>query len=105
LGDEIVVLCAAECRRQIEADNDRLRASGIDPYSLDATRKAGEDKRQWLYVDEILTELFDAPEKVILAAMERAADRDLIEYGVHIRGAWPTDEGEALITALRTATA
>lgn len=37
------------------------------------------------------------PEKVCYRAMERAADRDLIEYGVSLRTGWLTDKGKALI--------
>ncbi|MBM4489696.1 hypothetical protein GS471_17000 [Rhodococcus hoagii] len=35
----------------------------------------------------------NAPRKVALAAMERALDRDLIDYGVSIAYAWPNDDG------------
>ncbi|WP_433703635.1 hypothetical protein [Prescottella equi] len=35
----------------------------------------------------------NAPRKVAIAAMERALDRDLIEYGVSIAYAWPNDDG------------
>jgi hypothetical protein len=99
ISDEIVVLCAAECRRQIERENQKIRAAGVDPYSGEACRAAGFTVREWLYVDELLAELFDAPEKVIFAAIERAADNDLVEYGVHCRGAWPTEDGLQLLSA------
>jgi hypothetical protein len=42
-------------------------------------------------------EWFNAPEKVCLAAMDRACNRDLIEYGVSLRSAWPTEKGKQLI--------
>lgn len=35
--------------------------------------------------------------KVCYAALERAAERDLIEYGVSLRTAWLTDKGKALL--------
>lgn len=38
-------------------------------------------------------------EKVCYAAMERAANRDYIDYGTSVRTAWPTDKGYALINA------
>lgn len=97
ISDEVIVLCAIECRRQIDAENERLRRRGLNPYSLEECRAAGETECRWRYVDELLAELFGAPEKVIFAAMERAAGRNLIDYGIHIRGAWPTDEGLALV--------
>lgn len=37
------------------------------------------------------------PEKVCYNAMERAANRDYIDYGVSVRTAWPTEKGYALI--------
>lgn len=40
-----------------------------------------------------------APEKVCLAAMRRADARGLIDWGVNIAYAWPTDEGRALMDA------
>lgn len=36
------------------------------------------------------------PEKVCEAAMERAADHGLIEYGVSLRSGWLTEAGRAL---------
>ena len=36
--------------------------------------------------------------KVCFRAMERASDRDLIDYGTSLRTAWPTALGNALIT-------
>lgn len=39
-----------------------------------------------------------APAKVALAAMDRAASRGLIDYGVSLRTAWPTPAGQALLT-------
>lgn len=37
-------------------------------------------------------------EKVVYAAMQRAFDRGLIEYGVSLRTAWATDKGRELLT-------
>lgn len=42
------------------------------------------------------------PEKVCYAAMERAADRDYIDYGVSVRWAWPTDKGYTLVNIKNT---
>lgn len=40
-----------------------------------------------------LVKKFNAPEKVVYAAMERDYDKGLLEYGVSLRTAWVTDEG------------
>lgn len=40
-------------------------------------------------------------EKVCYAAAERASRRGLIDYGVSIRWAWPTQKGEELLAAVR----
>ncbi len=45
---------------------------------------------------EVLVDMTGAPVKVALRAMERAASRGLIDWGVSIRWAWPTPEGDEL---------
>lgn len=45
----------------------------------------------------ILQEMTGQCEKVCYRAMERAADRDLIEYGVSLRTGWLTEKGEKLL--------
>ena len=37
------------------------------------------------------------PEKVVLAAMDRACDRGLIEYGAGVGSSWVTDTGRKLL--------
>ena len=37
------------------------------------------------------------PEKVCIRAIERSSMRDLIEFGVSLRTAWPTDRGLELL--------
>ena len=39
----------------------------------------------------------EAPDKVLLVAMERAHDRGFIEYGITLRSAWVTEEGLNLL--------
>jgi len=46
-----------------------------------------------------LMEATGAPEKVCLAAMERATRRGYIEWGVSLRFAWRTGTGTALLYA------
>jgi hypothetical protein len=43
---------------------------------------------------EVLLDITDAPEKVALRAMQRASRRGLIDWGVSVRYAWPTPEGD-----------
>lgn len=49
------------------------------------------------FADGVLERETGAPPKVVYAALERAANRDLIEYGVSVRSGWLTDKGKALI--------
>lgn len=44
-----------------------------------------------------LIEQTGAPRSVVTAAMERASRRNLIDYGVSLWSAWPTDKGRALV--------
>lgn len=45
----------------------------------------------------VLARMTGQPLKVCFRAMERAAGRDLIEYGVSLRTGWLTEKGEALL--------
>lgn len=40
-----------------------------------------------------------APMKVAYAAMERAFERGLLDYGISLRSGWLTDKGKALLKA------
>lgn len=55
---------------------------------------SGLDKR---YPYEILMEMTGQSEKVCYRAMERACDRDYIEFGVSLRTGWLTEKGEELL--------
>lgn len=48
------------------------------------------------YPYEALAAETGQPEKVCFRAMERAADRGLIEYGVSLRTGWLTEKGKQL---------
>lgn len=50
---------------------------------------------KWPY--DLLMERTGQPFKVCYRAMERACDRDLIEFGVSLRTGWPTPKGLALV--------
>jgi hypothetical protein len=48
--------------------------------------------------EEILCQWFPlAPFKVVWAAMERASERGLIDYGVNLRWGWLTERGLAIV--------
>lgn len=49
----------------------------------------------WPY--QLLQQTTGQAEKVCYRAMERAARRDLINYGVSLRSGWLTEKGEALL--------
>ena len=51
---------------------------------------------------EDLAKRFDCSQKLAYSACERAAERDLIEYGVSLRTAWLTEKGKALLAPLKT---
>lgn len=57
------------------------------------------DLRRWPC--EFLVERTGQPEKVCYRAMERAARRDLIDYGVSLSTGWLTDKGKELINKVQ----
>jgi hypothetical protein len=61
--------------------------------------RAAEWKRggESLWPYTLLMERTGQPMKVCCRAMERAADRGLVEYGVSLRTGWLTDKGQALL--------
>jgi len=52
--------------------------------------------KQW--PEQILSTITGEPEKVCFRAMERAYDRDLIEYGMSLRAGWLSDKGRELLS-------
>lgn len=54
--------------------------------------------KNWAY--KLLSERTGQPEKVCYRAMERAAKRGLVDYGVSLRTGWLTDAGKKLIGEL-----
>jgi len=51
----------------------------------------------WLWPADILAERTGQPYKVCLAAINRAVDRDYIDYGVSLRCGFVTEKGEKLL--------
>lgn len=65
-----------------------------------ASQKQREETSYQEYdtVEKILATMFPyISEKVIYAAMERACNHDLVEFGVSLRTGWLTPAGHALI--------
>ncbi len=54
-------------------------------------------KERGLSPFQILINEFNAPEKVVYAAMERESKKGLIEYGVSLRLAWITEKGNDVL--------
>lgn len=50
----------------------------------------------WAY-DVLMAENPGLPFKVAYAAMQRADDHDLLDYGVSLRGGFPTDAGRQML--------
>lgn len=56
------------------------------------------------FITDVLAHRFpNCPAKVLYAALERASDRGLIEFGVSLRSGWLTAKGVELIRANLTA--
>ena len=65
-------------------------------YQADVIRKS-EDGAHVTWPEHVLMVRTGLPEKVIYAAMERACDNGLIDYGVSLRSGWLTNKGKALL--------
>lgn len=77
----------------------RVRTGDISDYQV--LKAYEESKRHGLFKKfpyDILMERTGACEKVCYRAMERAYDRDLIEYGVSLRSGWITEKGYTLMS-------
>ena len=61
--------------------------------------KKGCDVEPLRYPEDFLHEWTGQPYKVCLRAMERAEDRDLVEYGVSLHCGWLTEKGEKLLAS------
>ena len=77
-------------RRAAEA---HLSLGEILDCALVQKRDGHEDE----FADSVLQRSTGAPWKVVDAAMERAGDRDLIEWGVTMRSGWLTEKGKELL--------
>lgn len=63
---------------------------------VEAIRKR-QDEKECVFPYEILMKVTGQPEKVCYRAMERASDRDYVEYGVSLRTGWLTEKGRKLL--------
>lgn len=50
---------------------------------------------------KVLADKFNAPEKVVYAAMEREDNKGLIDYGVSLRTAWVTPKGYEFLKSVK----
>lgn len=87
IPDELVCKAVAICHDRI------MKVSAENPNKI--WGMGMPDKDPWPY--DLLAEWTGQPIKVCYRAMERAAERDLIEYGVSLRTGWLTDKGKALL--------
>lgn len=71
----------------------------ISDYLIVLAYDTGRKLKPRIYPDELLMKWTGACEKVCFRAMERAVDKDLIEYGVSLRTGWLTEKGEELLNA------
>lgn len=83
IPDWLVVLCAEQMR---------ARWQHLEPA------KIADPRLPWLHLVRRLAFATGQPEKVCYAACERSSRRRLIDYGISVRGAWPTPEGLALLS-------
>lgn len=75
--------------RQINAEH---RTPGtIGTVSLEVARMYPPD------VVQVMMYLYDVPEKLVYAKLDKLERKGLIEYGGTIRLGWPTDKGLALM--------
>lgn len=68
-----------------------------DKMVLLAYKTYSVNKLAGKYPYDYLMEISNQPLKVCYRCMERAADRDLIDYGVSLRTGWITDKGMELL--------
>lgn len=66
-----------------------------DKQVVEAVAIYNRDRGLWPY--ELLANSTSECEKVCFRAMERAASRGLLEYGVSLRTAWLTEKGRKLL--------
>jgi len=86
------------CRAYLPQMERRAAEAHLDLHEiLDGIAKRARDGVDEPFADEVLQRQTGAPWKVIYAAMERAGDRDLIEWGVSLRSGWLTRKGKELI--------
>lgn len=90
ITDKMVVAAYAEYQTEFDAAYQEVGGGAID---LDLPQNR---MRRVPYPYDRLCAVLGCPEKVAYSAMERAADRGLIEYGVSLRTGWPTEKGIAL---------
>jgi len=77
-----------------------MKTNDISDIQVIEACKKYHENGQGPFALEILINETEAPEKVALRAMERSNNRGLIDYGVSLRSAWPTEKGIKLINGI-----
>ncbi|MCJ2131584.1 hypothetical protein [Methylobacterium sp. E-045] len=85
------------CRAYVEMGALRDAIPPMEMAQHSFTTPGIEPAFEFEFVDEILVRNTGAPWKVVDAAIERAYDHGLIEFGVTMRSGWLTDKGKALL--------
>lgn len=98
ISDLQVVQAYAESKARHDAAYARHRAEhpGVPEHQLWAVPRAGPAPET---PEELLHRWTMEHPKVCMAAMGRACDRGLVEYGVSLRTGWLTEAGKALLDA------
>ena len=84
-------------KRSSISDVDVLRAYVESSEVRGKVSFADLDRVSSSWPEQILERRFGCAPKVAFAAMERAFNRGLIEYGVSLRAGWITEKGRALL--------
>jgi hypothetical protein len=66
-----------------------------DRQVCEAVQAYADDSSRWPY--DVLAEVTGQSQKVCWRALERAASRGLVEYGVSLRTGWLTEKGRQFI--------
>lgn len=85
----------------------RMQAKDIDERAVIAAAYSWQqNSRGWAWgiegyvhmgVLQIMIKLMDIPPKLAIYKLERMSDRGLLDYGVSVSCAWPTDKGLAML--------
>jgi hypothetical protein len=81
------------------SDADVCRAFALMMFDREETVRTGRRPEGPHYADEHLSAITGQPLKVCYRAMERALRRELVDYGMWLKGGWLTESGIELLSA------